>query len=55
MNNIHPNRWIDRGGRVPWPPRSPDLNPLDFFFWGYSKNIVYDNASITDHQIRHDE
>ena len=17
-----------------WPPKSPDLNPLDFFFWG---------------------
>ena len=24
-----------------WPPRSPDLSPLDFFLWGYIKNIVY--------------
>jgi len=23
------------------------LNPLDFFFWGYSKNIVYENAPTT--------
>ena len=26
---------------MPWPPRSPDLSPLDFFLWGYIKNIVY--------------
>ncbi|XP_076668214.1 uncharacterized protein LOC143368893 [Andrena cerasifolii] len=38
------DRWIGRGGReahVAWPPRSPDMNPLDFFFWGYLKNEVY--------------
>lgn len=35
------HRWIGRGGPVPWPPRSPDLNPLDFFFWGHLKNLVY--------------
>jgi len=28
-------------GPIPWPPRSPDLSPLDFFLWGYIKNIVY--------------
>ncbi|KOC58833.1 hypothetical protein WH47_02069 [Habropoda laboriosa] len=31
------DRWIGRGSAVPWPPRSPDFNPLDFFFWGYLK------------------
>ena len=20
-----------------WPPSSPDLNPMDYFFWGYLK------------------
>jgi hypothetical protein len=25
---------------IPWPPRSPDLIPLDFFFWGFVKDIV---------------
>jgi len=25
-----PNRWIGRDGPVPWPPRSPDITPLDF-------------------------
>jgi len=41
------HRWIGRGRPVPWLPRSPDLNPLNFFFWGYSKNIVYENAPTT--------
>lgn len=37
----YPGRWIGRGGPVPWPPRSPDLTPLDFFVWGYVKENVY--------------
>ena len=24
-----------------WPPRSPDLTPLDFFLWGYLKSKIY--------------
>ncbi|GBL75143.1 hypothetical protein AVEN_194397-1 [Araneus ventricosus] len=32
---------IGYGGCVEWPPRSPDLNPLDFFLWGYIKQRVY--------------
>lgn len=24
-----------------WPPRSPDLTPLDFNVWGYVKDSVY--------------
>lgn len=24
-----------------WPPRSPDLNPCDYFLWGYLKQEVY--------------
>ncbi|XP_063898331.1 uncharacterized protein LOC135119012 [Helicoverpa armigera] len=42
-------RWIGRGGPVPWPPRSPDLTPLDFFLWGRVKDLVY---SQTGHDIR---
>ena len=37
-----PNKWIGRNGPVAWPARSPDLNPLDFFLWGYMKTLVYD-------------
>jgi hypothetical protein len=29
--------WFGRGGKIAWPPRSPDLTPLDFSVWGYIK------------------
>jgi len=32
------HRFIDKSK---WPPRSPDLNPCDFFLWGYLKDRVY--------------
>ncbi|GBL80567.1 hypothetical protein AVEN_225258-1 [Araneus ventricosus] len=32
---------IGYGGCAEWPPRSSDLNPLDFFLWGYIKQRVY--------------
>jgi hypothetical protein len=31
-------RFLDK---TMWPPRSPDLNPCDFFLWGYLKQRVY--------------
>jgi len=35
------NRWIERDGLTPWPPRSPDITPLDFFLWGCVKDKVF--------------
>ena len=35
------DRVIRRGCQHIWPPRSPDLNPLDFWFWGWLKSKVY--------------
>ncbi|PNF27171.1 hypothetical protein B7P43_G07842 [Cryptotermes secundus] len=26
---------------LPWPPRSPDLTPCDFFLWGFVKDNIY--------------
>lgn len=40
-NQTFGDRWIGRGGPVAWPPRSPDLTPLDFFLWGHIKALVY--------------
>jgi hypothetical protein len=34
LNNTFVGRWIDRGGPINWPPRSPDLTPLEYRFWG---------------------
>ena len=31
LNETFPNRWIGRDGPTSWPPRSPDITPLDFF------------------------
>jgi len=28
---IDNDRWIGRGGLIVWPPRSPDLTPMDFY------------------------
>lgn len=30
-----------------WPPYSPDLNPCDFFLWGYLKQRVYSRQPST--------
>ena len=46
LNYNFPN-WIGRRGHVEWSPRSPDLSPLDFFFWGMLKEKVY-STKITD-------
>ena len=34
-------RIISRSFPNPWPARSPDLNPCDFWLWGYLKDHVY--------------
>lgn len=39
-------QWIGRGGAMFWPPRSPDLSPLDFFLWGYVKDQVFATEPI---------
>ena len=44
MVNSGQAEWIGRGGPIPWPPKSPDLNPLDFCVWGYAKGLVYNTA-----------
>jgi len=47
LDTRFPNSWIGRGGPVTWPARSPDLNPLDFFLWGYLKSIIYQDPIET--------
>ena len=48
-----PGRLISRFDDVPWPPRSPDLTPPDFFLWGgYLKGKVYINMPNTLHELK---
>lgn len=46
LHNSFPQSWIGRGGPIPWPARSPDLTPMDFFVWGRAKELVYTSVEI---------
>jgi len=46
------DRWIGRGGPIAWPARSPDLNVLDYFVWGYIKASVEHLRDGTQDQVR---
>jgi hypothetical protein len=47
-----PGRWVGHEGPIPWPPRSPDITPLDFFLCGYVKDIVYKTPVISLDEIK---
>lgn len=42
LDFVFPNRWIGRLGPMAWPPRSPDLTPLDFFYGGISRIKLFE-------------
>lgn len=52
LNNKYGQRLISTNGPVQWPPRSPDLTPLDFFLWGTLKNKVYATPSNTVEELQ---
>lgn len=48
-----PQRWIGRRGSASeFPPRSPDLTPMDFYLWGVMKNSVYGKKPRTLVQLK---
>jgi hypothetical protein len=56
LDQHYRHRWIGHDGPVAWPPRSSDLTPCHFYFWGYLTDIVgtreelvqrIENASVT--------
>lgn len=48
----YPLRWIGRGGPTPWPARSPDLTPCDFYLWGHMKALVYTTPVDSVEELR---
>jgi hypothetical protein len=54
LSNTCHDRRIGTGERTVWPPRSPDLNPLDFYLSGHLNNLVYappvDNEETLQHR-----
>jgi hypothetical protein len=45
-------RWMGRGGPVPWPRKSPDLNPVDYCVWGHVYTSAVDTVEELQHRIR---
>jgi hypothetical protein len=54
MNQTFLERWIGHGSYIPWPPKSPNLTPMDFSFWGFVKDNVYIPPMPVDLQELHD-
>lgn len=54
LQRMFRGKWISTNGPIRWPPRSPDLTPLDFYFWGYLKDEVYKSkyANVEELQIK---
>ncbi|CAK1590422.1 unnamed protein product [Parnassius mnemosyne] len=52
LNRTVPGRWIGRAGPIEWPARSPDLNPIDFFIWGFYKEMVYAREINSENELR---
>ncbi|XP_026825353.1 uncharacterized protein LOC113562003 [Ooceraea biroi] len=52
LNAMFPNKWIGKYGPINYPPRSPDLTVLDYYFWGRIKDLVYhERPTIRDNMI----
>jgi len=51
LNEHFRNRRTGRQGPTAWPPRSPDLTPLDYNLWGTMKSLVYAVKSSTKAEL----
>ena len=51
LHTGYPNRWIGRGGLVPWAARSPDLTPLEYFLRGSRKSVVYGTPVTSEEDV----
>ena len=45
-------RLISRRCDVEWAPHSPDLNPPDFYLWGFLKDKVYQGNPQTIEELK---
>ena len=47
LKQVSPQRWFVKRSSIEWPPCSPDLTLVDFFFFGVVKNKVYEKKPKT--------
>jgi hypothetical protein len=52
LKEMFPGRVVSLHDAVPWPPRSPDVSPCDFFLWGYLKVAVFKHRPWTLDQLK---
>lgn len=52
LDDTFHDQWFGTDGPQRWPPRSPDLTPMDFFIWGYIKNEVYFHTPTTKEDLQ---
>lgn len=52
LNRKFPGRWIGLHGPQEWPPRSPDLTPMDFFAWGFLKNKICETLPTNQEDLK---
>lgn len=52
LDVVYPGRYMSTHGAIKWPPRSPDLTPLDFHLWGFLKQSVYRERSNTIEELQ---
>lgn len=52
LQALFQDRVVGLGHAHEWPPRSPDLTPLDFFLWGYLKSKVYQTVPRNLNDLR---
>ena len=52
LDQRFPERLISRRRIPEWAPHSPDLNPPDFYLWGFLKDNVYENHPKTIAELK---
>lgn len=51
LNQTFSGRLISNKSSIIWPPYSPDLNPLDYWFWSHSRKIISQDVPETADEI----
>ena len=52
LNEVFPQGWLGKRGRIEWQRRSPDLTPMDFVFGVVVKNKVYEKNPKTINELK---